>query len=224
MNQAIKKKSNLFIKQYGIIKTLDDIKSIIESQGYSVVEYNSVSNIEDVQIIIDELNIQKYIIQSKAFTYVSDKYRIVFVNESLNDNEKMIVLTHEEGHIYCEHFGHSNIIGLDVIEENEANEFSHYILNPTVKQSVMQSVKKHKKIVIVIISILTIISIIGAAFAINNNNAKYCDNYYITTTGQKYHREDCIFVKDKTNINKLTKEQYESGEYEPCAMCLPDKE
>ncbi len=222
MNQAIKKKSNLFIKHYGIIKTLDDIKSIIESQGYSIVEYNSVSNIEAVQIIIDELNVQKYIIQSKAFTYVSDKHRIVFVNESLSDNEKMIVLTHEEGHIYCEHFGHGNIIGLDVIEENEANEFSHYILNPTVKQSVMQSVKKHKKLVIAIILVLIIASINGAAFTIKSNNAKYYNNYYITATGEKYHEKDCIFIKDKSNTRMITQEEYESGEYKPCGICLPD--
>ena len=39
--------------------------------------------------------------------------------------------------------------------------------------------------------------------------------------GNKYHEKDCIFVKDKTNVHRMTEEEFESGEYEPCRICLP---
>ena len=49
----------------------------------------------------------------------------------------------------------------------------------------------------------------------------YYGTYYITESGNKYHERNCIFVKDKTNIRRMTVEEFESGEYEPCAICLP---
>ena len=53
------------------------------------------------------------------------------------------------------------------------------------------------------------------------NNAYYGE-YYITESGEKYHKEDCIFVKDKKNVERLTETDYYSGEYEPCQICLPE--
>ena len=48
---------------------------------------------------------------------------------------------------------------------------------------------------------------------------KFLEN--LTSTGNKYHEEECIFVKDKTNTRRLTIEEFESGDYEPCDICLP---
>ena len=48
------------------------------------------------------------------------------------------------------------------------------------------------------------------------------NTYYVTPTGKKYHREDCIFIKDKKNVERLTDKEYYSGEYDPCQICLPE--
>ena len=42
--------------------------------------------------------------------------------------------------------------------------------------------------------------------------------------GEEYHEEKCVFVKDKDNIERLTKEQFENREYEPCGICLPGRQ
>jgi hypothetical protein len=50
----------------------------------------------------------------------------------------------------------------------------------------------------------------------------YYGEYYVTENGEKYHDEDCIYIKDKSNVHRLTIEEYESGEFEPCQICLLD--
>ena len=82
-------------------------------------------------------------------------------------------------------------------------------------------VRKHKKAVICCILALVIAFASIVAINIINTEKQYYGEYYITSSGNKYHEEGCIFVKDKTNVQRLTKEQFESGEYEPCQMCLP---
>ena len=32
------------------------------------------------------------------------------------------------------------------------------------------------------------------------------------------------YIKDKKDVYRLTKEEFESGNYEPCQACLPDEE
>ena len=50
----------------------------------------------------------------------------------------------------------------------------------------------------------------------------YKDNLYVTSTGECYHKKECIFIKNKTNTRKLAKEEFEKGTYSPCDMCLPN--
>ena len=90
----------------------------------------------------------------------------------------------------------------------------------------MQRIKgfafRHKKVVIVA-SFIMVTMIIGTiAVMISNKERSYYGNYYITETGSKYHIEGCSYIKDKTNIHRMTVEEYESGKYEPCDRCLPD--
>lgn len=56
---------------------------------------------------------------------------------------------------------------------------------------------------------------------IENELKHYYGELYITSTGNKYHEKDCIFVKHKDNVERLKIEQFENGEYEPCDICLP---
>ena len=64
---------------------------------------------------------------------------------------------------------------------------------------------------------------IGAGLLLMNQHDKvvYTDNYYRTETGTKYHLRDCMYIKDKTDVYRLTREEFESGEYEPCGACIP---
>lgn len=190
-------------------------------QGYTVVAFNAVYNEEPVATLIQALHLEEYVRSSRGFTYADGEYRLVFVNEELTAQEKMLVLAHEAGHIACGHFDSRAVIGNDVLQENEANEFSHYLRKPSLGISLLQKAKKHW-IAFAAVLLLMAAAVTGLAiWSQKREEALYFGEYYVTETGKKYHNKDCEYVKNKTNIHRFTTEEYDSGEYEPCESCIP---
>ena len=222
MSKVIKKITNQFIKQHSILVvnyfTLKDVSKRI---GYTIIEFNSIFNDKDVETVIQNLGLSEAVSQSRGFTYVNKDYRLIFINEDLNDDEKTLVLSHELGHIVCEHFKTIPIIGKDVKEEYEANEFSHYLLNKNAFCNLSLTITKHKKAVALVATSLVAILVVIVCGIAGSKEQSYYGDFYITTTGNKYHQPECIHVNNKNNIERLTKEQFESGEYKPCGTCLP---
>ena len=223
MNNNIKKTVNFFKKKYKLKKiNFSNLKKVAVEMGYTIIEFNSTYNENDVETVIQTLNLRENITKARGFTYVSTDYRLIFINENLNDEEKLIVLAHELGHIVCEHISTSHIIGNDVKEEYEANEFAHYLLKQGKFRKVKNIMAAHRKILIVSIIVLCLIAGLSTAYLIVQNKNLYTDDLYVTTTGNCYHKKECIFVKNKTNIQKVTKAEFENGTYSPCDICLPD--
>lgn len=224
MNNNTKKLAKKFIKKYKL-KNINYtvLKKAVTRMGYTVIEFNSIFNEKDVETVIQNLGVGGNILKSKAFTYVSSEYRLIFINEDLSDEEKLLVLSHETGHIICQHFSVAPIIGNDVKDEYEANEFSHYLLIQGAFRKTKNVMTVRGKIFIAFAVILCLIVGLAGVYQFIQNKDAYEGNLYITTTGQRYHKKECIFVKNKTNIKKLTKKDFESGTYEPCNMCLPDE-
>ena len=218
-SKEIQKKAKQFKRKYAFYDcNFTALKKVTEEQGYIIVEFNHILNDDSVKTLIDSLGLQEYISTSKGFTYVDKNHRIVFIHEDLNPEEKAKVLAHENGHIFLNHFSSSQVIGKDGQEEYEANEFAHYLQT----NSVSANFNKHKKIYVAIIAVVLVTAISFCILAYINKEKQYYGEYYITQTGNKYHERECIFVKDKTSTHRLTVEQFNSGEYEACAMCLPD--
>lgn len=65
----------------------------------------------------------------------------MILNKRLSEEERVIVLSHEEGHIWNGHMTSNNVFGDDVKQEFEANEFSHFLLEDWNEK------KRHRKIV-----------------------------------------------------------------------------
>lgn len=65
-----------------------------------------------------------------AFTYQDPHLRIVFMQENLSQQEQIILLSHELGHILCRHLKCSPATGpgSSVLQEQEANEFASILL------------------------------------------------------------------------------------------------
>ena len=218
-----KKTAGLFKKTFKLTdineKSLCDT---IAKQGYTVVYFNAIFNNENVSQIINNLGLDDAVTRHKGFTYSNNKYRLVFINEDLSDEERLMVLAHEEGHIFLGHMSNNPIIGEDVRQEHEANEFAHYLLYPDKCEKSKMWIKKHKKLVISVCAVVLALVIGVTSYSLWSREKTYFGEYYITTTGNKYHKKDCIFVKNKDNVSRLTKQEYESGEYEPCKTCLPE--
>lgn len=189
----------------------------LSEQGYTVVEFNGAVETENAQNLIDALEIRDQISHSRCFTYQSDKYRLVWIHEDLNEEERTIALAHEEGHILNGHLHTGSILGEDIVQEYEANEFAHYLLNDK-----SGSRKRIKLIIICTIAVVVLGSGLGLFMRQSHDAAVYTDNLYRTETGGKYHLRDCMYIKDKTDVYQLTLEEFESGEYEPCGACLPE--
>lgn len=222
MDNSIKKKVRKFQNDSGLHEvTLENLRCAIQRQGYTIVEYNNIFNDENVAALLNALGLEEYSERTKGFTYADSKRRLVFLHEDLSYEEKLMVLAHEEGHIYCNHFCSTPILGRDVVEEHEANEFAHYLLHQSLRQTVNRFVHKHKKATISVVAIFLIVTICCFAYSEVKQEQRYYGDFYITETGNKYHEKDCIFVKHKDNVERLTIEQFESGEYEPCDICLP---
>lgn len=223
MSKAIKKIVNQFIKKHRI-KTMNysALKEVVKNVGFTIIEFNNILNDKDVETIIQNLGLGEMALRSRGFTYADNHYRLVFIDEDLNDDEKLYVLSHELGHIICEHFTTAPIVGKGVKEEYEANEFSHYLLKQSGFRKIKNVISAHRKAFIASVVILCLMIGSFTAYLIIRNKSVYEDNLYITATGECYHKKECIFVKNKTNIQKLTKEDFEKGIYSPCDMCLPD--
>ena len=222
-NREIQKKVKQFKRKFGLLDcNCAALEKATAKQGYTIVEFNHVSNSDSVNTLIVSLGLQEYVSHSKGFTYADKNYRIVFIHEDLNEEERTKILAHENGHIFLGHFSTSQVIGKDVQEEYEANEFSHYLQTDSVTTKMQNGFIKHKKTCIAVIAIVVALAIVLTVFGYIEKEKQYYGEYYITETGNKYHERDCIFVKDKNNTQRLTVEQFESGEYAPCATCLPD--
>ena len=219
--RVIKAKVKDMLSHYKLSKvTLDNLVYIIEDKGFEIIEYVNGENSSSTRLI-QRLALENYALANKAFTYQCGVSRFVFVNENLSVTEKLYALAHEVGHIFCGHLKEGNI-ECSVEEEYEANEFAHAILHPSVWTTILQWMKERKKSVCIAIAFLLVVCIGVGIFTHIHRQQSYYGEYYITDSGHKYHEKECIFVKDKTNVERLTEEQYYSGEYEPCQICLPE--
>lgn len=218
--KIIRYQAHSLLLQYRIqTVTLDNLVYIIEDQGYEIVEYGS----EDFesQHLLDKMGLTAYARARKAFTYKQGLARFVFIFEDLSAKEKLLALAHEVGHIACSHLKDGNT-ECSVDEEYEANEFAHHLLHPGLWLRIKAWLITHKKSAIAV-AVIVLVVIIGAVIITNvlQSNSYYRE-YYITKSGEKYHKEDCIFIKDKKNVERLTETHYYSGEYGPCQICLPE--
>ena len=222
MSEAKIKAKNLML-QYGISKlTLENLLYIVDQQGFEILEYSQLDESDSVWGIIKNLGLTQYAKSGKAFAYQHGNTKIVFLCEELTADEKLYALAHEEGHILCGHLG-SNISNSNSIEQEKlANEIAHYLLHPPLFVRLRMRILERKKLAIIILVSLICGTLVFASVSLIHRNNSYYGEYYITENGTKYHEKDCMIIKDKNNTHRLTKSDYESGEYEPCQVCLPD--
>ena len=150
-------------------------------------------------------------------------HRAVPEGTSQADEEECLVLAHEEGHIFLNHIAHAPVLGNDVQEEFEANEFARYVTAPPKTHKIKMWIKRHKEATFVLAFAIIVAIVAGTMMLQSRVESSHWTDYYITETGTKYHRENCIHIKGKDSVKKMTKQQLESGAYKPCGVCLPNE-
>ena len=223
VNKEAKNKAKLLLLEYGIRKvTLENLIYIIEAQGFEIIEYSQSDKSEAVWQVLASLHLTAYANSGKAFAYKCGRTKILFICEEMSANEKLYALAHEEGHIIFGHLCNGACDGNAVEEEYVANEFAHHLLNPPLWLQFATMIKTNKKKAVWILSlVLALAVIVTVAVSVVQSNYYYGE-YYISSSGSKYHKKECMTIKDKTNTQRLTDKDFYSGKYDPCGICLPD--
>lgn len=211
------------IKQYRLIcPSLDNLVFIAADYGFEIIDFGRESNPGGVAALISELALQRYIETSSAFTYQYKGIKLIFLCESLTESEKRYALAHELGHIACGHMSHNRCSSDSVEDEFEANEFAHYLLNPSVLLRIQVFISLHKRVFIIGI-LCILITAAGLFFASRAAKEEaYFGNFYVTDSGERYHEKNCITIAGKKSVHRMTEDEYNSGQYSPCLVCLPE--
>ena len=218
----IKKTVRQFRDKYGLKEvTARSLARTFEQLGYTVIEFNPVVNDPDVTVLIGALGLTEQIAHSNGFLWTDRNYRLVFINEKLSEEEKKLVLSHEKGHAACGHMNHVSVLGQDVSEEFEANEFAHFLLRRTGRERVRDFVLRYR-LGLLLAGVLLILVVCGIVVSRElRDRALYEGEYYVTATGFKFHRKGCIAIEG-AKVRRLSKRDVEAGLYEPCSLCVPE--
>ena len=108
------------------------------------------------------------------------------------------------------------------MHEFEANEFAHYVLNPTLFNKTTTFIVSHKAISIIagILALLIIGGCIVTPIVLRQQS--YYGNYYVSPSGTRYHEEDCFYIRDKKTKVRVTRDIVIERNLEPCKVCLPE--
>ena len=223
IGKDIRYKAKNLLFEYGISKvTLENLIYIIEDQGFEIIEYSQRDRSDSVWTVLNTLNLTAYAESGKAFAYKCGKSKLLFVCEEMTADEKLYALAHEEGHIIFGHLCNGACNGNAVEEEYVANEFAHYLLHPPLLLKFATAVKSNKKKALWVALIALSLAVIIPLTVNIIQSRSYYGEYYVTESGTKYHERDCMTIKDRSNVRRLTEKDYYSGDYEPCHVCLPE--
>ena len=223
IGKDIRYKAKNLLLEYGISKvTLENLIYIIEDQGFEIIEYSQRDCSDSVWTVLNTLNLTAYAESGKAFAYKCGKSKLLFVCEEMTADEKLYALAHEEGHIIFGHLCNGACDGNAVEEEYVANEFAHYLLHPPLLLKFATTVKRNKKKALWVALIALALAVIIPITVSVIQGRSYYGEYYVTESGTKYHEKECMTIKDRSNVRRLTEKDYYSGDYEPCHVCLPE--
>lgn len=213
------------------VKKLDEIhiRQYLERQGFEFIYLDT----ERGKQLLEKLEIEE--IEGDSFVYDSGRFKYVFLGECKNDDDKLMTLLHECGHIEYNHKSRSKY--------NEAKAWSFaYNLN-------VIHTKVLKLVLLLVLSVALTFFITKANYASQNkqlpepapkenfntqimpetntkeqnfsieNEEQTADSVYVTKSGTKYHRAGCHYIENKT-VTEYTKSEAQK-DYAPCKVCRP---
>lgn len=206
--------------------TSQRLLQIFKGQGFSIIEFSSGTD-----EIVRKLGLSEKAGYYDCFTYIYNSSKFIFIKNGLTDRDKIILLLHEEGHIYLEHTaGKEELIhNTSVWKEWQANMF--YLTVITVNRFCRYGIHLLLIALIIMIAVLFSNRNIGAITSAsmdyikntsietdNNKSAVNSEIVYYTDEGDTYHLyRVCSYIKYVNNVKKGSIEQ--SKKIKCCPEC-----
>lgn len=128
--QESKKTVRKFLTEYNLYDepfTVEKLEEIIKKQGFEVVYFDALDMSEKVKYLANRLNLHDQCQSREGFTYCQKDVRLVFIKQTLNEEDKISTLLHEEIHIYLDHFYRQGFRETSTKQEGEVHKFEHMI-------------------------------------------------------------------------------------------------
>ena len=136
---------------------------------------------------------------------------IIFINNNVPAEDKCYLLYHETGHILLNHIKNRMSTKNNILLEIEADSFAYELINYTKPNLMVR--------ILTVILITVLLTALSYSAYQKYNSYIHADMVYITSTGNSYHRNSCIYVK---NRDCTTLERTEADKnYDPCKVCNP---
>ena len=210
MNNLATKAAIKFIKK-DIRKKVDfdSISAYLQKRGYTIIFYDVNSGHK----LLEQLNLTEYAQKTQAFTVCSETASFIFIQSGVPSEDKLYLLLHETGHIVLKHLNSIKFTVNTRWQDIEADAFAYSVLNPPKKNRTLTAT------IILLIALLigSLLSNSSAPKTVPVTNA--AEYVLITPSGRKYHRESCIYVKNK-DCSTITKDEAENT-HAPCLVCNP---
>ena len=208
---------------YGISRpTIDNLLYILSDLGYDLIDFDPDHLSESFLLLQEELNIPDEILTQSGFSLSRGDIHLVFVRDNLSIAEKRYVLAHELGHIVLDHLQPG--MRPTVLQEYDANVFAHALIASSIKVRISSYIKNHKLKLICLAGAL-VVFITGVFLLVNNiRERNFYGEYYVTSGGNKYHLINCQVIQNRTNVHRMTIDEYNNGKYEPCGICIKDSD
>lgn len=202
------------------------VKYDFEHRGWRFVLFNTDNGDRLLGQISSDL--LQYAKTTDGFVYKGTTAQYVGIDANLSDEQRLLTMIHEAGHI---ELGHKLNLEYDAQAEAEAERFVAY-----VQKYKPSPWRRHGKGIIICACCLAAL-LVGGTIYFAVHSLQQPDNpvsapaiqpgedptVYYTSSGEKYHKEGCPIIKYKTNVTAV-KLSEAIKEFKPCEFCFPDQQ
>lgn len=240
--KKIKQQAKNFIKKYSLNTplTVNSLNSILKRQNINLIKISNHNN--DTVKLLNNLNLYEFSKDKNGFLYICGDLKFLFLKSSLDENNAVFTILHEEGHYCLNHLDYDGNVIYTVEQEREANNFAEFVIKYVKSKPFYYKIYK-TVIGVAIILLLTTSNItqkhnnkitaiyspeptplqtaVAPPTAVDNADNTVNEQIAVTSKGNSFHRQNCKWVSGKTNVIFLDRKEAVNAGYAPCLDCKP---
>lgn len=241
-NKEIRKKARRFLRKIGGKAEFEAVSEYLQRIGYGVYFIGT----SRADTILATLGIGSNTITAKRAFTVCIGAKIIFIDKTLSENDKLLALLHEAGHIVLGHLDPTRqVIRNEGDVEAEAQTFANLVASGEIETHKRYGTVVTTVAVLCLAAVAVTAAVMVRYYKTQPDTAKdvietvqnasaddvtaadtpesasdeaKSDTVYITPTGKAYHTADCRYVqKSGFEISRTEAEKH----YKPCSYCHP---